>query len=54
MATLFDKDGGGHANACGCRIMPLSDGNVVNRTVIKSDIDENIGYWQKIWDSRSL
>ena len=54
LATLFDSDGGGHANACGCRIMPLHDGKIVDRVVIKSDIDENISYWQKIWDSRIL
>lgn len=54
MATLFDEDGGGHANACGCRIMPLDDGVIENRAVIKSDIDENIDYWLKTWDLRSL
>ena len=52
MATLFDIDGGGHPNACGCRIIPLNDGQIVDRIVNKSDINANILHWQKLWDER--
>jgi len=54
MATTFDIDGGGHANACGCRIQPLSDGGLLEkRKVVAIDIERNIGAWLSIWSSRS-
>tara|TARA_Y100001970_G_scaffold293768_1_gene443012 strand:+ start:29388 stop:30368 length:981 start_codon:yes stop_codon:yes gene_type:complete len=49
LATRFDKDGGGHANACGCRIKPISEGGVVRHNVIHSDIDENLRIWIDMW-----
>ena len=54
LATAFDPDGGGHANACGCRIQPLSnDGRREDRIVEASDIEKNIEAWMIKWASRS-
>ena len=52
LATLFDSNGGGHANACGCRIQPIEDGNVVDRDVSEDDIERNISGWLKMWSER--
>tara|TARA_B100000945_G_scaffold188985_1_gene151723 strand:- start:5482 stop:6480 length:999 start_codon:yes stop_codon:yes gene_type:complete len=52
LAQSFDENGGGHYNACGCRIMPLDEGKVTKRKVIQSDIDKNLEEWLKIWSSR--
>ena len=52
LATRFDPDGGGHANACGCRIQPLENGQRVERKVVSRDIDENIREWLKMWANR--
>jgi len=52
LATRFDSDGGGHANACGCRIQPLFSGERDDRTVEYSDIEENIAKWLEIWSER--
>ena len=52
LATRFDPDGGGHANACGCRIQPLENGQRVERKVVHGDIDENIREWLKMWANR--
>ena len=52
LATRFDPDGGGHANACGCRIQPLENGQRVERKVVHRDIDENIREWLKMWANR--
>ena len=54
MATAFDVDGGGHANACGCRIQPLSDGGLLEeRGVMAIDVGRNIGAWLTKWSTRS-
>ena len=54
MATAFDVDGGGHANACGCRIQPLSDDvEVEKRNVTSEDVERNIGAWMAKWGRRS-
>jgi len=50
-ATLFDPDGGGHANACGCRIKPIGGGVVEEREVLESDIERNISAWLEMWCS---
>ena len=34
LATNFDLDGGGHANACGCRIKPIDNKIVTNREAV--------------------
>ena len=52
LATIFDSNGGGHANACGCRIQPIEDGNVVDRDVSEDDIERNISEWVKMWSKR--
>ena len=52
LATKFDNDGGGHANACGCRIKPIINGSVVNREVTGEDIQENINQWLEMWSQR--
>ena len=52
LATRFDSDGGGHANACGCRIKPTEGGKVVDREVSEEDIERNISEWLKMWSNR--
>ena len=53
LATAFDVDGGGHANACGCRIQPLSeDGALEERSVDSADIERNIEAWLAMWAQR--
>ena len=52
LATLLDSNGGGHANACGCRIQPIEDGNVVDRDVSEDDVERNIIEWLKMWSKR--
>ena len=53
LATAFDVDGGGHANACGCRIQPLSENGLLeNRAVEATDIGRNIGAWLEKWSNR--
>ena len=52
LATHFDPDGGGHANACGCRIKPLENGKVLDREVTEDDVLENISQWLKLWAER--
>ena len=52
LATYFDPDGGGHANACGCRIKPLENGKVFDRAVTEDDVLENISQWLKLWAER--
>ena len=49
LATLLDETGGGHANACGCRIQP-ADGS--KRSVVHSDKDYNLGRWLDLWTKR--
>ena len=52
LATNFDPDGGGHANACGCRIKPIDGKMVTNREVVSEDIESNINEWLNIWSQR--
>tara|TARA_B100001564_G_scaffold354563_1_gene365360 strand:+ start:685 stop:1689 length:1005 start_codon:yes stop_codon:yes gene_type:complete len=52
LAQAFDDNGGGHPNACGCRIMPLSEGKLVKRKLNEFDIENNIKEWLKIWATR--
>lgn len=51
LATLLDETGGGHANACGCRIQP-SDGT--SRPLISSDKDYNLQEWLRMWQRREI
>ena len=53
MATYLDKTGGGHKNACGCRIQPLTeDGKLITRAVNGEDIERNLEIWLKLWNDR--
>ena len=52
LATNFDKNGGGHTNACGCRIKPIDEKIVTDREVTNEDIDSNINEWLDIWSQR--
>ena len=52
LATSFDVDGGGHRDACGCRIKPLENGLPVERRIEQHDIEQNIIEWLKIWNAR--
>ena len=49
LATLLDETGGGHANACGCRVQPA---NGVNRKLIESDKEDNLQKWLELWANR--
>jgi len=52
LATRFDPDGGGHANACGCRIKPIDGLIVADRGIAEDDIARNIGAWLQMWSER--
>jgi len=52
MATRLDPDGGGHANACGCRIQAMEGGIRAERDVSVSDIEKNIEIWLEMWSNR--
>ena len=52
LATRFDPDGGGHANACGCRIQPLDGEERVEREVDIDDISRNLKAWLAMWAER--
>lgn len=52
LATRFDPDGGGHKDACGCRIKPLEGSSVVDRDVTEEDIESNIEKWVGLWSKR--
>ena len=41
MATALDPTGGGHANACGCRIQPPG-------------LESNINHWLDMWSNRDV
>ncbi len=49
LATLLDETGGGHANACGCRIQP-SDG--LARKLRPGDKESNLEKWLEMWSKR--
>ena len=49
LATLLDETGGGHANACGCRIQP-SDGS--KEKLSQGDKEFNLQMWMKKWSNR--
>ena len=53
LATRFDPDGGGHANACGCRIKPIEGLEVEDRQVSNEDVSRNIAVWLQMWSERS-
>ena len=52
LAKRFDEDGGGHSNACGCRVKPIAGGGIEERAVTNYDIDRNISAWLEVWAER--
>lgn len=49
LATLLDETGGGHANACGCRIQKkIADGAMLTL----EDKEYNIKKWLNLWHNR--
>ena len=48
LATLLDKTGGGHANACGCRVQAQDNKNIIT----ESDKEYNLGEWLDLWAKR--
>lgn len=48
LATLLDETGGGHANACGCRIQPSDSSRKLNQ----SDKQYNRERWLELWTDR--
>ena len=49
LATRFDSEGGGHANACGCRIKAIKNGKVSDNNVQLDDIEKNLEEWKRMW-----
>ena len=49
LATRFDLEGGGHANACGCRIKAIKNGKANDNNVQLDDIEKNIEEWIRMW-----
>jgi len=53
LATRLDSTGGGHANACGCRIQPISEiGDLEFRELNDSDLGRNLEIWKEMWRER--
>ena len=48
LATLLDETGGGHANACGCRVQAQDNKNIIT----ESDKEYNLGEWIDLWAKR--
>ncbi len=54
LATLLDSSGGGHRNACGCRLVALDDeGHLEEREVEAADVQRNIDAWMDVWAQRT-
>ena len=50
LATLLDETGGGHANACGCRIQAIdATGAAEDRPVEAEDVERNLAQWLALW-----
>ena len=53
LATSIDETGGGHANACGCRVKPLSEEGIrVDRKLTPDDVERNLTIWMNLWNDR--
>jgi hypothetical protein len=51
LATMFDPYGGGHRNACGCKIVSLDgEGCVEERAPTTGDIAANLSAWLMAWN----
>ena len=52
LATALDETGGGHANACGCRVQAINDaGEAEQRSVEAEDVERNLAHWLTLWAS---
>ena len=49
LATLLDATGGGHANACGCRVQPADKSREM---LVETDKDYNLQKWLVLWSKR--
>ena len=50
LATLLDDTGGGHANACGCRVQAIdASGGPEDRPVETEDVERNLEQWLALW-----
>ncbi|MGB1623077.1 MAG: hypothetical protein ACPHCZ_00010 [Candidatus Poseidoniaceae archaeon] len=50
LATLLDETGGGHANACGCRVQAIdASGDAEDRPVEAEDVERNLEQWLALW-----
>ncbi len=49
LATLLDATGGGHANACGCRVQPADKSREM---LVETDKDYNLQKWLELWSKR--
>ena len=51
LATLLDATGGGHANACGCRVQPADKSREM---LVETDKDYNLQKWLELWSKEIL
>ena len=49
LATLLDATGGGHANACGCRVQPADKSREM---LVETDKEYNLQKWLELWSKR--
>ena len=49
LATLLDATGGGHANACGCRVQPADKSREM---LVETDKDYTLQKWLELWSKR--
>jgi len=54
LAMRFDSEGGGHANACGCRIKIIDENESDERKIISDDIEQNLEEWVRMWSENIL
>ncbi len=54
LAKRFDKEGGGHPNACGCRIKIIGNNRSNEGEVKKKDLEDNLNEWIKMWNENIL
>jgi len=55
MAMQFDATGGGHANACGCRVQALDENGILaQRAVSGGDVERNILGWLATWREHTM
>ena len=50
LAKRFDSEGGGHPNACGCRIKIIGNNQSNKGEVQKKDLDDNLNEWIRMWN----